>query len=333
MQLVSSLLANRSTNNEQSWMTECLDFLAEWYNEKSFIEVKTSGSTGVPKSLRLEKDFVLASAQRTIEFFQLKPGDRVLHCLPSNFIAGKLMLVRALLGDLNLQVCNPSSDFNFLKHEKYVFAALVPNQMAKILQVMPQVPIDKILLGGSAIPPMIEKQLWQQKSECYASYAMTETATHIALRKINGHGASTNYHCLNDISVCLDERDCLCIKMPGLQQGELVTNDIAQLLDSKTFNIIGRADSCIISGGKKYFPETIEQQLGVKISTPFCISAEPHEQLGSELIMLVEDVYSAERETQLKAICAELLSKHEQPRRMLFVSEIPRTANGKIKRT
>lgn len=334
----------RKTSGSYDWEKSWFNFLAEWYNVQDFIEVQTSGSTGAPKTIRLNKTFVAASARRTIRFFNLKENDRVLHCLPSNYIAGKLMIVRALIGKLDLLVVDPSTDFSFLQKESFKFAAMVPNQVGKLLEFVRQPAdwnpdfagtpfgrLEFLLLGGSAIPQNLVKKLQAISTACYSSYAMTETATHIALRKLNGPGASEFYHCLDDIEVELSKAGCLRIKMPGLEK-PLQTNDLAELQDKKTFQVLGRADNIIISGGIKFSPEQLEKKLEPYIKQPFMISWLPHEMLGQQLILLVEGNQSAETNQQLQHIFQQQLDKFERPRKIRFISKLPRTLNGKIDR-
>ncbi|MBW6536495.1 MAG: AMP-binding protein [Mariniphaga sp.] len=316
---------------------ELAGFLKEWYAPAGFIEVKTSGSTGTPKIIRLKKEFVAESAQRTLHFFQLKKNDRILHCLPIKYIAGKLMIVRALLGELDLHLVEPSTDFAFLKKERFRFAAMVPNQVAKILKAESQPGellknIEQLLIGGSAIPASLENALQQFSPPCFSSYGMTETATHIALRKINGAGADDWYHCLEDINVNLSTEGCLQIFMPGLPEQPLKTTDLAELKDEKTFRILGRSDNVIISGGIKLSPEQIEKRLEPVIAEPFLISSLPHESLGEQLVLVVEGKESKVVRNQIKKICLQYLKKYQQPRQIVFASEIPGNENGKINR-
>ena len=316
---------------------ELAGFMKEWYAPADFLEVKTSGSTGSPKTIRLKKEFVAESARRTLLFFQLTKNDRVLHCIPFKYIAGKLMVVRALLGELDLMLVEPSTDFLFLKNEKFRFAAMVPNQVVKILNAESQTAdllgnIGKLLIGGSAVPYSLEKQLQNLKTACYSSYGMTETATHIALRKMNGHGADGWYRCLENINVSLSDKGCLQIFMSGLENQPLQTTDLAELKDEKTFRILGRADHVIISGGIKFSPEQIEKKLEPFIDEPFLISSLPHESLGEQLVLVVEGKKSDLETKRLMEICRRQLEKYEQPRQLLFVSEIRNTENGKLDR-
>ncbi|WP_319501635.1 AMP-binding protein [uncultured Draconibacterium sp.] len=313
---------------EQSW----LEFLEEWYNTNDYIEVQTSGSTGTPKTITLKKDFVAASALRTINFFDLQKGDRVLHCLHSRYIAGKLMTVRALIGKLDLQLVDPASDFtNFPDDKPIRFAAMVINQVTKYL-ALPQQNIKNLLIGGSAIPKPLEEQLQQISTLCYSSYAMTETATHIALRKLNGYDKTGSYQCLDDISVELDERDCIRILMPGLENGAIQTNDLGEIKDRNQFEVLGRIDNVIISGGIKFLPEQIEEKLVKEMPLPYAIGSVPDEHLGEKIILLIEGKADDEVKTTIATHCTKLLSKYERPKEIRFIEKLPRTANGKIDR-
>jgi o-succinylbenzoate---CoA ligase len=330
LKVTEFIRGNHSAMHER----ELAGFLEEWYGSELYIEAPTSGSTGTPKTIRLEKEFVAESALRTIKYFGLKEGDRVLHCLPVRYIAGKLMVVRALSGNLKLYTATPETDFTFLQKEKFHFSAMVPLQVSKILDAEPSPGawlqnLDQLLIGGSALPHSLETRLKDIPTLCFSSYGMTETATHIALRKINGDGADGYYHCLEGIKVQLSENGCLQIFMTGLPQQPLATNDLAEVTDDHTFKILGRADHVIISGGIKFSPEQLERKLQPFISKSFIITSLPHEKLGSQLVLIVEGTENPEEMETLQGICRKHLIKYEQPRKIIFVKEIPLTPNGK----
>lgn len=316
---------------------ELAQFLLEWYNEKDYIEVKTSGSTGTPKNIQLKKEFIGASAVRTLHYFGLTPGNRVLHCLPVRFIAGRLMVVRALIGNLNLRIAAPDTDFTFLKHETFKFAAMIPHQVQKIMSTEPTPgaylnQIEQLLIGGSSIPRPLEETLSELHARAYSSYAMTETATHIALRKISNDKSNPLYHCLEGITVQEAGDGCLLIFMPGLPQQPLKTNDIARVIDELTFEILGRADNIIVSGGIKFSPELLEKKLEPFLPFPFLISSIPHDSLGEQLVLVAEGPENDQHRTVIREACDKVLEKYETPRHILFVPELPRTENGKIAR-
>lgn len=319
-------------NGTTSWEQDFFEFLREWYNDKDSIKVQTSGSTGAPKLIELKKLFVAESAARTIRFFNLKQSDRILHCLPSRYIAGKLMLVRALIGKLDLYLVDPSSDFSFLQTQSFKFAAMVVNQVEKLFQLGNEWNLEYLLIGGSAIPQPLETKLQHINTLCYSSYAMTETATHIALRQLNGTNRDDYYHCLEGISVDLNQQGCIRIHMSGLESGSIETNDLGELINTKTFKVPGRADNIIISGGIKFLPEQIEEKLEDSIPVPYAISSAPDERLGEKLILLVESSADDALKSAIEMQCRSLLAKYEQPKEIVFTDKLPRTGNGKIDR-
>ena len=324
--------------------SDVIDFLAQWYGPQNTITVHTSGSTGPPKAIFLEKKFVAQSAMRTLEFFKLKPGQRILLCLPLRYIAGKLMVVRALLGRLDLCTAEPTDDFDFLaqwRDNPFRFAAMVPNQVIKLLKYPKRfAALGSLLIGGSSLPAILETELQTVSTACFASYGMTETATHIALRRINGPAASDFFHCLEGISVGLSPEGCLTIEMPGLNGvgpdesdlsgAPLTTNDLAELVDRTTFRILGRADNVIISGGIKYFPETIEKKLENKIEQPFFIGSLPDEILGRRMVLVIEAMSDNSLEKRVTHVFDQCLDRYERPKKIVFKESFKRTETGKI---
>lgn len=244
------------------------------------------------------------------------------------------MVIRALVGNLDITSVAPSTDFSFLQNEKFRFAAMIPHQVLKLLDTEPHPGswmnnIDQLLIGGSAIPTTLENRLQEISTACYSSYAMTETATHIALRKINGPEADAYYHCLNDISVLKSENGCLEISMPGLKNQTLVTTDLAEVIDEKTFRIIGRSDNVIISGGIKYLPEILEKKLEPFIRQPFLFTSLPHTSLGQQLVLVIENNEGSLNEAHYFKICQAHLDKYELPRQIKIIDKIPITSTGK----
>ena len=315
--------------------SDVIDFLTQWYGPENTITVHTSGSTGPPKAIFLKKTFVAQSAMRTLEFFELKPGQRVLLCLPLRYIAGKLMVVRALLGRLDLCTAEPTEGFAFLsqcRNAPFRFTAMVPNQVTKLLAYPERFEaLGSLLIGGSALPATLETALQTVPTACFASYGMTETATHIALRRINGPAASDLFHCLGDISVRLSPKGSLAIELPGLDNSvPLITNDLAELIDRVTFRILGRADNVIISGGIKYFPETIEKKLESAIEQPFFIGSLPDETLGRCMVLVIEAMPDNLFEKRVAQLLDQYLYRYERPKKIVFKKPFKRTETGKI---
>jgi len=313
------------------WEKDIYIFLNEWFSNSDFVMAQTSGSTGYPKSIELPKSLMLKSAKRTIDYFGLKADDQILLSLSCKFIAGKMMVVRAIAGQMNLITSDPSGNFDFLQHESFDFGAMVPIQIIKILEKpMGKANLQNIrnlLVGASAISVTMEEQIAQLSNRVVSTYGMTETASHIAIRELSGTRKSEFYHCLSGISVSLNQNDCLQIHFPELTE-PLQTNDLAKLQSNTTFQILGRADSVIISGGIKYSPEAIEKKLEGFIGNRFIISSAPDEKLGEKLVLIIEGKPSptASIQERMKA----LLPAFEQPRMILFVNQFPVTNSGKI---
>lgn len=295
-------------------------FLQEWYDPKDHVIGHTSGSTGTPKEIRLLKKDMLASARLTNEFFNICPSSNLLLCLSPNYIAGKMMIVRTILSGANLVSVKPSSSPLQNIEEDIDFAAMVPMQVITSLS-SPETAtklahIKQIIIGGAAVSPTLEQQLQQNPTACYGTYGMTETVSHIALRQINGGKRSPYYFALGKVTFEKDERECLIIHAPHLQQQTFVTNDIIQLTDATHFEWLGRHDNVINSGGIKLFPEKIESRIAPLIPQRFFITSEPDSRLGQKAVLVIESASWSATE------CQKLLS---QLRSCLSPTKSPKT--------
>jgi len=315
------------------WEHELFLFLNEWFSDSTCVLAHTSGSTGEPKPIELPKSVMRKSAERTIAYFNLQKNNKLLLSLPCRYIAGKMMVVRAIVGQMNLATRDPSTDFGFLSDETYDFAALVPNQVVKILeqssgeQMLQN--IRNLLIGGSAVSAELEKRIAPLNSRIVSTYGMTETASHVAIRELSGTAKSDLYHCLAGITVSVQENGCLQIHLSDFDE-PLNTNDLAELQSSKSFRILGRADSVIISGGIKYSPEFIEKKLEKLVFQPFVISSVADEKLGEKLVLVIEGTPfdTTELDNRIQAV----LSAFERPKSILFLRHFPLTQSGKVKR-
>lgn len=329
------LIRKKQAEQLPEWEKALFAFLVNWFDDGETIEAQTSGSTGAPKPILLKKESMLASARLTNQFFNLKPGDTILMCLSANYIAGKMMVVRAIAGNLNLIVVEPASEPKI--ESKIDFAAMVPMQVDSLLKTDSDIAslqnITKLIIGGSAVSPLLEEQLQHLSTECYATYGMTETVSHIALRPLNGKAKSNDYHALNGVTFTQDSRDCLIINAPHLQAEHFVTNDIVNLKSNTSFEWLGRFDNVINSGGVKLFPEAIEQKLSGILQERFFISSVPDEKLGEKVVLVIESLpFTREKRLTLEADMTNKLTRFEKPRQILFTSQFSETSSGKIKR-
>jgi o-succinylbenzoate---CoA ligase len=324
-----------SEHQTEEWKKECFSFILEWLSPSLTLKVHTSGSTGKPKEILLEKRFMIASAQATIDFFKLKPGSIAILCLPVRYIAGKMMIVRALVGSLDLYLTKPGSVPEIGKFQKIDFCAMVPNQVASLLEtkngaeLLEQ--IQNLIIGGSVLPTNLESKIKKLKNNTWQTYGMTETITHIALRKLNGKNAEDFYSPLKGVRTSLDESGCLMITAEKIGIKRLVTHDLAEINNEGKFKILGRIDNIIISGGLKLVPEEIENKLNGCFENDYYISSIPDEKLGNKLVLYIEDEGKLKKQIyHLWEKIEERVSGFEIPKEIIFVQQFARTKTGKI---
>ena len=319
------------------------EFLSEWNNGSDRVLVHTSGSTGKPKPMMVEKKRMLNSARITCDFLGLKPGDSALLCMSLDYIAGKMVVVRSIERHLHLiSVCpsgHPLKDVN----EEITFAAMVPMQVYNTLQVPEErarfCRIRHLIIGGGAIDEALEQKLKALPGDIaiWSTYGMTETLSHIALRRINGAEASEWYQPFDSVRISQTDEGCLVIDAPQVCAEPLVTNDIVEIesyiynkVEKLRFRIKGRKDNVICSGGIKIQIEEVEALLKPYLEKPFMIAKKKDGKFGEIAVLLTED----EEIEKVEATVRRLLSDHKYwiPREFLHVDHLPLTETGKPKR-
>ena len=308
------------------------EFLSEWNNDSPFVHVQTSGSTGVPKPMLAEKRRMQASARITNDFLGLREGDAALLCMSLDYIAGKMMVVRSIERGLKLLTVEPSG--HPLNHSQLAiddcqidFAAMVPLQVYNTLQVPEErkrlLQIRHLIIGGGAIDEALGAELKNFPNAVWSTYGMTETLSHIALRRLSGPEASDWYIPFPSVKVSLSEDGCLVIDAPEVCPERLVTNDIAEI-SPQGFRILGRKDNVICSGGIKIQIEEVESRLRPFFRVPYLISKRPDPKFGEVSVLLTEGSVDEARQ-----ICERILPKYYLPRHYLHVDRIPLTETGK----
>ena len=310
------------------------EFLAEWNNGDNRLLVHTSGSTGTPKPLWVEKSRMEASARMTCDFLGLHEGDRALLCLPLDYIAGKMMVVRSLVRKLELVSVEPCGHPLESLLPSLDFVAMVPLQVWNSLQVPKErerlMNIRHLIIGGGPIDDALAAALKDFPNAVWSTYGMTETLSHVALRRLNGTARSEWYTPFDGVEISLNEDGCLVIDAPYVCDGPLTTNDIAELTasnDKMVFRILGRRDNVICSGGIKIQIEEVERLLGRNLKGGFMITKCRDEKFGECVVLLTEG-----KVEDARRVCEEILPKHWRPRRYLHVDCIPTTETGKPSR-
>ena len=307
-------------------------FLDLWNDGSDTMSVQTSGSTGAPKSLLVEKKRMLASAKMTCDFLNLKKGDTALLCMSLEHIGAEMMVVRAIERKLNL--INIPVDGHPMKHIETApdFAAMVPLQVYNSLQNDEEKEklkrIKHLIIGGGGIGEKTQDALKEFPNFVWSTYGMTETLSHIALRRLNGEDASDWYRPFENVRLRLTAENCLAITAPSVLNEEIITNDIAEIRDDGFFKILGRKDNTIISGGVKIQIEEVERSLGIDNEPPkFAIGALGDEKFGQIVVLVCQNNLKSILENKIRS-----LHKYWQPKHIVCVDSIPTTDNGKIAR-
>ena len=351
------------------------DFLSEWNNDSDRVLVHTSGSTGKPKPMMVEKKRMLNSARITCDFLGLKPGDSALLCMSLDYIAGKMVVVRSIERHLHLISVSPSGhplknidlkDVNGKDvNGEITFAAMVPMQVYNTLQVPEErerlTHFRHLIIGGGAIDASLEKELQALPGNIaiWSTYGMTETLSHIALRRINGAEASEWYQPFDSVKISQTDEGCLVIDAPLVCAETLVTNDIVEIepyiynkvenhnkVEKTRFRIKGRKDNVICSGGIKIQIEEVEEFLKPHLEKPFMLAKKKDEKFGEIAVLLSEDKEIKTVEATIRRLLSdektsgesEKTSNHEKhkywiPREFRYVEHLPLTETGKPKRS
>ena len=303
-------------------------FILNWLNGDDSIEVETSGSTGDSKKIKICKEHMVNSARATGNYFNQGKETAALLCLSANYIAGKMMLVRAMVLGWDLHIVAPSKDALTEYDNDYDFVAMVPYQLYHAIPDLKKV--KKLIVGGGPVSKELAEMLHDIPTEIYATYGMTETISHIAARKINGVGRTDIYEALPNVKLSTDARGCLAIDAPGIAEKVIITNDIIDLISPFQFRWLGRYDNVINSGGYKIHPEVVEGKLASFIKLPFIIASEKDEELGERVILIIENNQKNPLPNYSNAL--KSLGSYERPKKIYTVSKFPFTETDKIKR-
>ncbi len=308
---------------------DILHFIKEWQSNSTYFKTKTSGSTGTPKTITIKKEYAIASAKATLQFLELKPNDKAIICLNPNTIGGKMMIVRALIHNLQALCVKPQLNPLLEIEGEYDFIAIAPIQLATLLDQNPEKlkNIKNIIVGGGIITEQYIQKLKELKLTVYQTFGMTETISHIALRKV-GFNHQDHYHTLPAITVSQNkENQTLIIHAPQLGLPELSTNDVVDIQNETTFQWKGRADFTINTGGIKVQIEDLEKQIQTLITQPLFIWYQPHQQLGQEIIIIVEGPVLPEWK-QKKFY--NYLPPYHIPKKIANIEKFVRTPSDKI---
>lgn len=326
----------KSLDGDAGFKEKCENFLREWGDSSPELQVKTSGSTGVPKVILVQKKYMAASAHKTCDFLGLKPGDSALICLPAEYISGKMMLVRGMVCRLEMMLVAPSLNPLSAVNRDIVFAAMTPLQAENSLDKLHH--LHKIILGGAMVSASLQQKIFKAlgasaKTKIYETYGMSETLSHIALRQIFPK-SEMYFQAMAGVAVSADERGCLVIDSADIGVENLVTNDLVELKTGNKFRMVGRWDNVINSGGGKVVPEMIEERIAPFLTIDFAIAGRRDAALGEKIVLVVAGNFDQKKEVEIAEVLAGIAFEKSwhRPKGIVFVKEIPRTETDKIAR-
>jgi o-succinylbenzoate---CoA ligase len=316
-------------------------FIREWFSGKHTFDLYTSGSTGTPKAITVTRAQMIASAKLTAHALQLHSSFNALLCLDTRYIAGKMMMVRSFETGMKLFAVDPCANpLHKIPVDRTIqFAALVPYQVQAILESKHPHLLDTLLsciIGGAPLNNELREKLQSYSVSTYATYGMTETISHIGLQRVNGVHRTETYQTLPGVSVHLDKRNCLVIRAPYLE-GDIVTNDLAEVIDDNKFKWLGRWDHVINSGGIKVSPENLEERIGkiftrLKIKNSFFVFGVPDEKLGEKLVLVLESEMPDHLMRVLRDALVHSISTYELPKEFFVSPSFVYTNTNKINR-
>ncbi|MCH7410515.1 AMP-binding protein [Belliella sp. DSM 111904] len=319
----------------------CLSFCQEWLNGKDFFFQLTSGSTGKPKSIQLGRSQMIASAQATSDFFNIKKSPRLLVCINTAMIGGKMMLVRGMLWDADIYITLPNArpfEANWLQLD-FDFVAMVPMQVAASLNNARDLKwlcqIDKLIIGGASSSPELISQIQDHNIHAYQTYGMTETVSHIAVADLSKDDLI--YHALPSVKIGVNASQCLWIEAPMALERHLQTNDIVTLETASSFRWLGRADFVINTGGVKVHPEILEAQIDKLVKEiygpiKYFVAGETDEKLGQRIVLIIEHASDEKKEYILRMQLKENLEKYHVPKQIYAIEAFAYTDSTKINR-
>ncbi len=333
-ELISRARAILKSSREEKWRTDLFEFILNFLDENIPLSQKTSGTTGEPIILELKREAMIRSAKMTLAYFRFNPGDSALLCLPVEYIAGKMMVVRALIGKLNLLTVKPTGRPLENFSGKADFTAMVPMQLFESVKKPVQISqIRKLIVGGGEISPGLRRMIRKIETPIiYETFGMSETYTHFAVRRMSGSSPEEHFNILEGVRVETDPRGCAIVNIPGITEKRVVTNDLIEMKGHNRFEWLGRIDNVINTGGIKIIPEVLEEKIRKIIDLELVVTNIPDEKLGEKIVLVVESNSSDLPTAEWMKLLRAKLKNHEMPREIYAIPKLPRNAAMKVLR-
>jgi O-succinylbenzoic acid--CoA ligase len=338
----AQLKEGRFANSLSDFEKSTLGFCRDWIQGKDHFTLSTSGSTGSPKTISFRREQMEVSARLTSSALDLRPGYHALLCLDTRYVAGQMMLVRSFVTGMNIVAITPSANpFDLVEPGLRIdFTAVVPYQLQTILEsATGKTKLDslkEVLVGGAGVSEKLKNMVQELVCPVYSSYGMTETISHVALKRLNGPAANHYFQVLPGVSIATDERGCLTIAADHLGPSKVVTNDLVEIAGPETFQWLGRLDRVINTGGVKVIPEKVEAEAekimaAMGLARRCFVTGTSDDRLGTQVMLVVEgSPFSESLQQDFFTRLRGALGKYEVPREIKFIPRFVETPTLKI---
>lgn len=286
----------------------------------------TSGSSGTPKAAELTWDALRASALMTQARLRGATVPVWYPCLPANHIGGLAVLLRAVLGDASLLWGGPD-DLDAAPRRGATHVAVVHTQLAR----HDLSGFETVLLGGGRPPT-------RRADNVVTTWGMTETGSGIVYDGVALDGvevASVNEELIvRSPTLFRSYRDSprpRTIGPDGLDDW-FPTGDAGNVVDGRV-SVRGRVGFVINTGGEKLWPEDLEAVLATVAGVQdVAVTSVDDEEWGERIVALVVGD-GTPLDDAIMAVASERIGPWAKPKEIRYVAAIPRTGNGKVRRS
>lgn len=322
-------------SNSDVYFKKINDFIQLLSNKNSPLTVKTSGSTGIPKELHFTMNQAFESAKLSNAFFNIDSSSILLLPMNIDFVGAKMLIVRAFVAKAKIWIVAPTANVfeNVPTNVLFDLIALTPYQLLSTLEKTPLsfLQVRKCLIGGSTISNELFRKIEDLSLDCkfYESFGMSETLSHIAIKTLGSN--EDVFRVIDGYHIEVSSEGLLSIQCPFMDNN-VISNDIVELFDDKSFRFLGRKDFVINSGGIKIYPELLENSLQEIFHFPFYFTKEKDERLGEILILVILKSNEKSDVEILEQCKIHITNKYYVPKKIKRLYTFEYTQNGKIKR-
>ena len=330
---------------------DVLDLLRPWVSgdDADPILVRTSGSTGQPKDVRLSRAAVLASARAA--HARLGGPGRWLSALPVTGVGGLQVLVRSLLAGHEPVLLDDHADLDaaldalLRAPAPSRYTSLVPTQLHRLaeagrLELL--APLDAVLLGGAATDPDLLARARAAAVRVVRTYGMSETSGGCVYDGVPLDGVQVRV-----VDAGADGTGRVQLAGPVLFDGYgdrpragawFDTADLGRLDDAGVLSVVGRADDVVVSGGVNVPLPAVERALRALPQVhDAAVAGVPDPEWGTRVVAVVVPADAACLDgVRVEALRDALedagLPRPWAPRDVVLVDAVPLLPGGKVDR-